>query len=782
MPRPSPRWLVLSAALAVGATASAPRTASAEVTREGVDHAIREGIAFLKKTQDPSGVWSGPAGQTELAVLALITAGERPDEPYIARAIALSRRQTPGPQFGTYAVALQTMALNAADPVAHQDVIARNASWLEATQIRAAPRQRNGGLGSFGSWTYHEGRGNVGDNSNTQYALLGLNAASEAGIPIAAAVWATARNYWLSCQRADGGWSYKAAGQRDSSASMTCAGVASLVITGQRVFTDHERIDGERIRDCGRREPDFPLLRGMNWLGANFQVNQNVGGSDQWTLYYLYGLERAGRLTGQRFFGRHDWYRAGAEHFVQTQDRGNGFWNGGAGPVPSTSFALLFLAKGRAPVLVNKLRHLADWDNDRDDVRNLVETVSRDWKHLLTWQVVDPAAATVEDMLQAPVAFFNGHEAPRFGAEGAKRLREYVDQGGFVFADACCGRAEFDRGFRALMLAIFPEPQFALRPLPKEHPVYRARHDLTPDLVPLWGIEFGCRTVVIYSPNDLSCYWNQMERSPQNPAVILGTRVGQNVLEYATGRTLPADKLEHREVVKNRLEPPKRGALEVAKLKHAGDWNVAPMAIPHLMTALRDKSRLDVVINHREISAADPNLVNFPLIYIHGRAGLAFGEPDLDALRRHVDPGGGLIFADAACGSPAFDASFRKVVAELFPKNPLAPIPQDDEIYTRNVGYDLSDVQYTKAAGGRQGFPALEGVKLGGHWAVVYSKLDIGCALETPRGVECKGYVHESAVRIATNVVQYSMLPLTPGPSTEDDPFRRLPAVVCLQN
>src|SRR5262249_39428481 len=137
----------------------------------------------------------------------------------------------------------------------------------------------------------------------------------------------------------------------------------------------------------------------------------------QWKYYYLYGLERAGRLSGLRFFGEHDWYREGAELLVHEQDRLGGYWHGilfEEKKVVATSFALLFLAKGRAPVLINKLRHgpHADWNNDVDDIRNLVSLVSRDWKHLLTWQVVNPAVATVEDMLQAPIVYFNGHEAP----------------------------------------------------------------------------------------------------------------------------------------------------------------------------------------------------------------------------------------------------------------------------------------------------------------------------------------------------------------------------------
>ena len=109
------------------------------------------------------------------------------------------------------------------------------------------------------------------------------------------------------------------------------------------------------------------------------------------------------------------------------------------------------------------------------------------------------------------------------------------------------------------MKEIFPEPEYQLRPLPPEHPVWRARHLLSPEIHPLWGIEHGCRTVVIYSPTDLSCYWNQIEHSPTNPAVIKAIKIGQNVIDYATGREMPADKLVVREVTNFKADAPKRG-------------------------------------------------------------------------------------------------------------------------------------------------------------------------------------------------------------------------------
>src|SRR5262249_7318120 len=167
-----------------------------------------------------------------------------------------------------------------------------------------------------------------------------------------------------------------------------------------------------------------------NWMARNFSVGQNYGSGQIWKFYYLYGLERAGRLTGQRFFGNHDWYREGADELIRRQDF-DGFWTGFAqeNHTVATSFALLFLAKGRAPVLINKLRHSpkGDWNNDPDDIRNLVSLVSRDWKNLLTWQVVDPNIASVQDLLQAPIVFVNGHEAPEFNEEGKKALRDYVE-------------------------------------------------------------------------------------------------------------------------------------------------------------------------------------------------------------------------------------------------------------------------------------------------------------------------------------------------------------------
>ena len=750
------RWIAWGLALGLAAALGpgVRPVAAQNVSAEDVERSIRAGVAFLLKAQRPNGTWGTKVGESALVTLALLTAGESPQSAPVKAGLDALRKARIDPQYETYTVALITMAFAAADPIQYRDDIARFAEWLERGQTRA------------GAWSYNAagaGTGQVGDNSNTQYALLGLHAASETGFAVSPNVWGRARAYWVGHQANNGGWGYQVGGSSPTG-SMTCAGISSLIISGLKRVQGREQIVNGRVERCGDEAVNPSLQRGLDWVAANFDVNQNPGSVGSWKYYYLYGMERVGRLSGRRYFGAHDWYREGAAHLVRNQDPLQGYWQGGGqegDPILATSFALLFLAKGRAPVLINKLRHGpgADWDNDHDDIANLVGVVSRDWKHLLTWQVVDPNTASVEDMLQAPIAYFNGHDVPVFSPAGRDRLREYVEQGGLIVAEACCGRPGFRVGFEKLMKQVFPDPDLELHPLLKDHAVWRAKYDLTESTYPLWGIEHGCRTVVIYSPDDLSCYWNQLETASGEPRVRSATALGQNIVDYATGRELPADKLAIRDVADFKDDQPRRGALRIAKLRHAGDWNIAPLAIPNLTTSLRDKLKFDVVINHKELFPSDPNMVHYPLVYLHGRGSVGFSDDDLAPLRRHLSPGGGTLFADAACGAPAFDISFRRMIAALLPDRPLVPIPPTDPFYTQKIGFDLSASKRTNSAGGAEGWPDLEGVKIDGRWAVIYSKLDLGCSLQKQAGIDCKGYVHDSALKIATNIVIYATLP-----------------------
>ncbi len=97
---------------------------------------------------------------------------------------------------------------------------------------------------------------------------------------------------------------------------------------------------------------------------------------------------------------------------------------------------------------------------------NLTLYVEPRWKRELTWQVIDLEAASVDDLLQAPVLFFAGGENPlppgdQRQQQLARKLRDYLDRGGFLLAEADCCSTGFDEGFRQLMKLVFPEPEYA---------------------------------------------------------------------------------------------------------------------------------------------------------------------------------------------------------------------------------------------------------------------------------------------------------------------------------
>ena len=54
---------------------------------------------------------------------------------------------------------------------------------------------------------------------------------------------------------------------------------------------------------------------------------------------------------------------------------------------------------------------------------------------------------------------------------------------------------------------------------------------------------------------------------------------------------------------------------------------------------------------------------------MHGRNAFRLTDNEREALRKYVERGG-LLFADAICGSEPFGESFRREMAIIFPKNP----------------------------------------------------------------------------------------------------------------
>src|SRR5262249_50232565 len=106
-----------------------------------------------------------------------------------------------------------------------------------------------------------------GDNSNSQYAALGLRACLDANIDVDPTVLFKARQWWQKSQNSDGGWGYNDKGEtgggggneggvsNDSYGSMTVGATGALCIYDYYMGTAFKT--------------DANVLKGVEWIGKN---------------------------------------------------------------------------------------------------------------------------------------------------------------------------------------------------------------------------------------------------------------------------------------------------------------------------------------------------------------------------------------------------------------------------------------------------------------------------------------------------------------------------------
>ena len=801
------RSIGLLIALAGFAAVDASRTVNAadppvpEPLVERVRAALDNGVRFLRTEQQPAGHWehdrsgiligmSRPNGMTCLAMLALLNSGVRPDDPKVQRGLEYLRKIDFSSSTDTYIVGLQTMVFAEVGDPKDLPRGQRNVDWLIKARVFRDGKMRG--------WGYNQNTPGT-DNSNSQYALLGLYAGKQAGAKIEEAVWDSIFRYYKDSQTPDGGWVYSFDYNSGSATlTMTVAGLCGLEIAGQELNAARRKLapDGSDPQ-CGVYPENEPIRKALQWLGEGDAPGGSrfrfIDGSH--TFYNIYGIERAGRLTGRRLLSGHDWYREGCEFLVGEQhDDGSWFRSGLSDRVSNiaTSFALLFLSKGRTPILVSKFAHEPgeDWNNKHHDARHLAEFASKELfkRQPLAWQVYDARRLEIGNrdklreeigtLLQSPILYMNGHQAPRLTPIQRQLLRGYLDEGGFLLAEACCGKDGFTDGFKALMAELFPDggPNGGLAPLRPDHPIWSAHFAVNPGFVPLEGIEQGCKTVVVFSPKPLAGDWEINQWTPRAgtlniPATDRGTqafRLAGNIIAYATGMEMPKPRLTKPEVLDDRDDRhAPRGFLKVAQLKHEGDWQPAPRAMTNLMQFMRSEHKLDVTLQKEDLPIGSPDIFQFKFLYMHGRKAFDIPAEQLENLRANLKTGG-LLLADACCGKSEFDRAFRTFAARLFPDAKLEPIPPDDPLFGADINgaAPITTVRLRKERPDGQGTEAefrdvrptyLEGIKVNGRWAVVYSRYDIGCALEKHASSDCKGYDHESALHLGAAAVLYSL-------------------------
>jgi hypothetical protein len=390
--------------------------------RKDIDKAIENGVAYLKNLQEADGTWRHrEIGATALAGLTLLECDQPTDDPAIQKAAAAVRnasveldstyslslcilfldrlgdlddvpliesmtvRLLAGqngsggwsykcPKIGrTEVVRLSTVVKDKAekkppdkgdstkaDPNTKKEL--RKPSAEIQTQIESL---NHGRLARLAPAFAGEGGGGS-DNSNTQFAILGLWVSRRHGMPVERALGRVDRRFRAS-QNADGGWGYQphSGETSDSSAAMTCAGLLGLAAGHAATTTILKARDANKDKetadDAPKEKPagrdlsrDARVLAGLTAIGkciGNPAANGEpatpptaIGPPDK--LYYTFwSIERVAVAYGLDTLGNRDWHAWGADVILGNQQR-DGSWRAGYGEGGvDTSFALLFLRR-----------------------------------------------------------------------------------------------------------------------------------------------------------------------------------------------------------------------------------------------------------------------------------------------------------------------------------------------------------------------------------------------------------------------------------------------------
>ena len=298
-------------------------------------------------------------GETAMIALALLKAEVPPDDPVLQACIAKLRTRFTSNSYqpemgagpGTYEAGVTAMVFSNLDASANRALIEMIATYLRGRQ--------NGN----GSWDY-SGR-SQGDTSISQYAVLGMWEAENAGVDVSPSIWDRAAAWYMSTQSGAGSWNYhRDEPQHPETLSMTAAGVGSLMICRRQLNRYRQQRRGTSslmvtLVPEGQHEDYHPstshtqidqaITRGLAWIAGNFVLTNMVSGI-QSPYYGLYGIERIGALGDRQTIGRVDWFAKGRD-FLQSTQRADGSWTGAHGTEMNTVWGILFLTKSTAKTI-----------------------------------------------------------------------------------------------------------------------------------------------------------------------------------------------------------------------------------------------------------------------------------------------------------------------------------------------------------------------------------------------------------------------------------------------
>jgi len=742
--------------------ATRPARLTAPVDARAVADAIDRAVKYLCAKQDDQGAFPNrhsneyTGGGEALAALALLRAGQKPDDARLAKTLRYLKAIDPGQ---TYTRCLRAMVFSHVGGAGARKIAGQDVQWLARRQ------KRNGGWGYGPGSAMTRLQPEWTDASNTQFVLLALREAADAGVVVPDSTFRRAEGFWRSFHNRDGGWGYQprigsSKPQRAKShGSMTAAGAASFLILSERIGPERQdRFEQGRARKPGTLQFETEIDRAIGWLGSHYAVDKVP--QYEWIplpgqlYYYLFCLLRTTEGAGVRRLGAAD-VPADAAALLLARQKPNGSWDDS--PI-DTAFALLCVAKARAPVAMARLSLGKGRGPDPLDAANAVRWAGRQLRRPLSWQRLGPGDA--DAISESDLLYVHVVSGGRLPAPWVEAVKGFIRAGGTLCVQP--GDAGLLPAFKQQALEMFPD--YHAKGLPADHPIFNLRFDagdiragkkIKVRRPKVTGVGDGCRTRIVILDEDVSGAWHQ-GRAVDYPNFFA---LAGNLILYANGGRLPAGRFAPQ------AEPPApkpRKSIPIARLKYKGDYDVCPLMIPRLGGALARS----LSIGLEELPPADPAKpidATIPLLWLTGNIPPGFSPAEGANIRRYLEAGGTLLI-DPAIGRRDFRAAAQNFLATLFAAGEVKSLPATSPIITGQfaggLGADLSKARRLSGAATQPATgpaaPKLSAVTIKGRVAVVFSEVGMACSIEGNPCYENAGYVTDDARKLALNVILYA--------------------------
>jgi len=740
---------------AVSVVVAGAQPARAATVKE-VDDAIRKAIDVLYATQKGDN-WEGggkdnqETGMTALATYALLAAGEKPQNPKIAAAVEYLKKN---PSKGIYALGLRAQVWNLI-PHEKDDTI-RDAIKRDAAFLLEGARDKSGS-GFRGLYHYVVAQRDY-DASCSQYGVLGMWAMDHAGVELPDEYWKSVEKAWKANQNPDKGWGYiKGAGNDNHSASklsMTAAGIATLFIT-------QDYLSGMNGLKCTGNVDNVPIDGGMAWMEKNLPPAFLAGKVD---LYTLYGVERIGVASGFKYFGKLDWYKEGADQLIKKQAAGGG-WGADrltGGATGSTAFGILFLCRGRAPVVMNKLQYNiagdgkpaeANWNQRPRDAANVVKYIAKQMERDLNFQIVN-LNVPVEDLHDSPILYIAGNQQLKFSEAEETKLKEFVEQGGLILGHADCSDPGFAKSFKALGMKLFPDAG-EFRELTGDHPMFtRQRLWKTWKNKPnVLGLSNKVRELMLLIPTgDPGKAWQQADNKAKEDQFQLLSEIFLYAVE---GQDLRYKGATYIVRANSAIKP--AASIKVARLEVGENPNPEPGGWKRLAAVMHNSYGADVAATLVKPAA----LKDYKIAHLTGTGKVKISDADQKAIKEFVT-GGGTLIVDAAGGDTEFGGSIEDALTAMFGADAkqLGDVIPADHAAFNATGKPMGPIAFRPYARGKiprgQTTPLLHGITLNNRLAVIFSKEDLSGALVGESIDGLIGYTPDSATGIMANLLAFA--------------------------